>query len=388
MSRHVAFYAPLKPPDHPTPSGDRRMARALIEALERGGERVELASRFRSYDLTGDAHRQRRLQALGQRLGQRLLRRYHRRPRDDQPKAWLTYHAYHKSPDWLGPVVADGLSIPYVLAEASFAPKQAGGPWALGHAAAEQAVRRADVVLALTGIDVECLAPMIAPPGELWRLAPFVDPVPLQAAAAARAGHRLALAQRFGLDVDRPWLLTVAMMRADVKADSYRLLAQALAELRDRSWQLLIIGDGPARGEVEAAFGGLGAGRVIFGGLVPVADLAACYAAADLFVWPALREAYGLAMLEAQAAGLPVVAGREGGVPEVVRDGESGILTPPRDPAAFSQAVALLLDQPERRRAMAQAASRFVARERTFDGAVTTLSAALQAAATIYAARR
>jgi len=388
MSRPIAFYAPLKPPDHPTPSGDRRMARALIEALKRGGERVELASRFRSYDRTGNTHRQERLQALGQCLGQRLLRRFRGLPSDHRPKAWLTYHAYHKSPDWLGPMVADGLEIPYLLAEASFAPKQAGGPWALGHGAAEQAIRRADVVLALTGIDVECLAPLIMPPSELWRLSPFVDPVPLQAAAAKRAAHRLALAQRFGLDLDRPWLLTVAMMRADVKAQSYRLLAQALDELRDRTWQLLIIGDGPARGEIEAAFGGFGAGRVVFGGMVSTADLAACYAASDLFVWPALREAYGLAMLEAQAAGLPVVAGREGGVPEVVRDGESGILTSPRDPTALSRAVGLLLDQPERRRFMSQAARGFVAGERTLDQAVTILSAALQAAATIHAAGR
>ena len=91
----------------------------------------------------------------------------------------------------------------------------------------------------------------------------------------------------------------------------------------------------------------------------------AFYAAADLMVWPAVREAYGLALLEAQAAGLPVVAGREGGVEEVVRDGVTGLLTPPREPAAFARAVEELLRAPERRRAMGAAALRFVAGERS-----------------------
>jgi hypothetical protein len=75
MTRPVAFYAPMKPPDHPTPSGDRRMARALLRALGRTGRPVELASRLRSYDRAGDPVRQRRLEALGGRLAARLLRR-------------------------------------------------------------------------------------------------------------------------------------------------------------------------------------------------------------------------------------------------------------------------------------------------------------------------
>jgi glycosyltransferase involved in cell wall biosynthesis len=121
---------------------------------------------------------------------------------------------------------------------------------------------------------------------------------------------------------------------------------------------------------------------------VPVEELPACYAAADLMVWPARREAYGLAMLEAQAAGLPVVAGREGGVAEVVRDGVTGILSAPRDPAAFAAAVGQLLPDQARRQAMGAAAARFVAKERSLVEAAATLRAALEAAAAIRAARR
>jgi hypothetical protein len=93
MNRPVAFYAPLKPPDHPVPSGDRRMAQALMRALAAGGHPVELASHLRSYDKAGDAMRQRRIRAVGERLAPRLLRRYRQMPPGRRPRAWLTYHA-------------------------------------------------------------------------------------------------------------------------------------------------------------------------------------------------------------------------------------------------------------------------------------------------------
>jgi glycosyltransferase involved in cell wall biosynthesis len=388
MKRPVAFYAPLKSPDHPVPSGDRRMARALIEALTLTDVEVELASRLRSYDRSGDPVRQRRIEALGGRLAARLVRRYGRLSPARCPRAWLTYHAYHKSPDWLGAVVTAALGMPYLLAEASFAPKQRAGSWARGHAATERAIRAADVVLALTEVDAACLAPLVAPPAELRRLPPFVDPAPYRAACATRQRHRAALAERFGLDPQRAWLLTVAMMRDDVKRDSYALLAQALAQVSDLPWQLLVVGAGPARPAVEGMLHSLGEDRVRFAGLVPDDALPPLYAAADLYVWPAVREAYGLALLEAQAAGVPVIAGREGGVAEVVADGQGGILTPARDPSALARAVRDLLDRPEQRQAMAAAAARFVGEERSIGRAAAELASAIVAAEAIRAVRR
>jgi len=102
---------------------------------------------------------------------------------------------------------------------------------------------------------------------------------------------------------------------------------------------------------------------VRFAGAVPHEALPALYAAADLYLWPAINEAYGMAFLEAQAAGVPVVAGRTGGVPAVVADGIAGILTPIGDAAAFAAAVGQLLDDPqERARLAANTASRIAAR--------------------------
>ncbi|HET6521061.1 MAG TPA: glycosyltransferase family 4 protein [Geminicoccaceae bacterium] len=382
--RPVAFYAPLKPPDHPVPSGDRRVARALMAALERAGERVEPASRLRSYDRDGDAARQRRIERVGAWAAARLVRRYRARPAAERPRAWLTYHVYHKSPDWIGPAVCRALGLPYLIAEASFAPKRAGGRWAHGHAAAEAAIRSADVALAMTEADAAGLRPLVAPPAELRRLPPFLDAAPYAAARAEREAHRAALAARLGLDPGVPWLLTVAMMRDDAKRESYALLAAALAGLAARDWRLVVVGDGPARAPVEAGFD---PGRTAFLGALPGEELPAVYAACDLYAWPALREAYGMAHVEAQAAGLPVVAGREGGVPEVVRDGITGVLAPPRDPAAFARALAGLLGDAGRRRAMGERAARFVAQELSPEDAARRLADALAAAERVHAAR-
>ena len=128
----VAFYAPMKPTDHPVPSGDRAMGQSLLRALRSAGHETFVASRFRSFDGRGNATRQERLQALGHRLAARLVRRL-RHPAA-RPDLWFTYHLHHKAPDWLGPAVSHALDIPYVVAEASVAAKQSRGAWAVGYA--------------------------------------------------------------------------------------------------------------------------------------------------------------------------------------------------------------------------------------------------------------
>lgn len=348
----IAFYAPMKPPDHPVPSGDRRVARLLIRALETAGHEVRLASRLRSWDGAGAPDRQARLARLGGRLAERLLRRYLANGAAERPAAWLTYHLYYKAPDWIGPAVARGLAIPYLAVEASLAPKRAGGPWDLGHRATLAALDQAAAIVALNPADEGCLPHN----GRLQRLAPFLDAGPGRAAAEGRAAHRRRLAERQGLDISVPWLVAVAMMRPGDKLASYRLLAEALGGLNDLPWHLLIVGAGPACEEVRQAFRDAEEARVRFLGTVAEADLPGLMAACDLFAWPAVNEAYGMALLEAQAAGLPAVAGGYGGVPAILSDGETGLVTAPGDAAAFRDGLRRLLRDPPRRAAMARAA--------------------------------
>lgn len=372
----VAFYAPLKPPDDPVPSGDRRMARLLMQALAEAGHLAEPAARLRARDALGDSVRQARLADLGGRLAARAARRFLARPAAMRPTAWLSYHVYYRAPDWIGPAASAALDIPYLVVEPSHAPKRAGGPWDLGHRAAAGAIAAADAVLCMTAADAECVSPLVAEPARLHRLRPFIEVAPFAAAAERRIQHRAALATELGLGPDRPWLLTVAMMRRGDKLDSYRVLARALTEIED-DWQLIVVGDGPARPAVEEALGRLGPDRVRFLGRLAPEALPPVYAAADLFVWPALREAYGMVFVEAQAAGLPVVAGAGIGVAEVVYEGETGCLTPPGNAGAFAAALrALLTDGPARRR-LSECAVRRMAERHDLPGAAATLDRAL-----------
>jgi len=348
----VAFYAPMKPPGDPTPSGDRRMARLLMAAWQGAGHAVELASRFRSYD-RGDGRRQQRLKAVGEKLAARLVRRYRRRPPEQRPRLWFTYHLYHKAPDWLGATVAQALGIPYIVAEASYAPKQAGGPWDLGHRASAQSLARADRVVGFNALDGACVAPLLTSPDKQVLLPPFIDTAPYAQARLDGPEHRRDLCESLGLKMDEPWLLAVAMMRRDQKLHSYRLLGQALGGLLDRPWRLLVVGSGSASADVKEALAPL-ADRVLWLGALKEDALRPLYAASDIFVWPAIKEAYGMVFLEALSTGLPVVAGRSPGVEGIVRDGVDGLLAPQGDAGAFADAVRRLLGDDALRHSMSQ----------------------------------
>lgn len=373
----IAFYAPLKPPTHPTPSGDRRVARLLQAALRQAGHNVTLASKARSRAAAPDPKTLEQLRRKGERTAARLIARARAAPARERPELWFTYHLYYKAPDWLGPAVSEALAIPYVVAEASHAPKRARGPWAANHAAVAAALARADLIIALNPADSECVGPLMKPGARTLALKPFLDPAPFAAASAGREARRAALAARLKLDTGAPWLLTVAMMRAGDKAASYRVLADALARLKGGPWQLIVVGDGEARPAIEQAFTPVAA-RVRFLPATALKDLPDLYAPADLFVWPAINEAFGMALLEAQASGVPVVAGGGGGVPGIIAHGRTGLLTPMGDTAAFAEAVAALLDDPARRAAMGTAAAAKVAAEHTIAGAAAQLDTALK----------
>jgi glycosyltransferase involved in cell wall biosynthesis len=348
-----------------------------MDALGRAGHRVELVSTFRSYDGEGDGARQAALREQGLALGRRLAEQWLRSPAGSRPELWFTYHLYYKAPDWLGPEASALLGIPYVVAEPSHAGKRAQGPWALGHEGAAAAVRKADLLLCPIADDMEGVLKLGAARERVQALAPFLDPEPFLAAARGRDQHRTRLARAHGLDPAVPWIAVAAMLRAGDKLASLRQLASALARLGDLPWRLIVAGDGEARAEVEAAFGASIPGRAVLPGVLALGEVAALYAASDLCVWPAVNEAYGMALLEAQAAGLPVVAGAVRGVPDVVMDGRTGLLAPGGDEAKLAGLARELLTDAVRRQRLGAAALAFVAEERSIDAAAARLQALL-----------
>jgi len=110
---------------------------------------------------------------------------------------------------------------------------------------------------------------------------------------------------------------------------------------------LIVAGDGDERGAVSELLPGI-RDRVLMLGTVPHAELPAYHAAADVFVAPALgQESFGIVLVEAMAAGLPVVASAIAGYDEVIRDGIDGILVPPNDQHALAAAIGRVLTDPE-----------------------------------------
>jgi glycosyltransferase involved in cell wall biosynthesis len=347
------------------------MAGLIRAALRVAGHDPILASEFRSFEGKGDPTAQAVIRARAQLELRRALAQLERK----KPAIWFTYHLYYKAPDWLGPEIARRLEIPYVVAEPAHAPKRAGGAWASGHAAVEDALRRADAALCLTTLDRACVAPLLRSPDRLFDLPPFLDSRLYASAGSERARHRRDLAVELGLSFDKHWLLAVGMMREGPKLASFRELAAATALLPGEDWRLVVVGDGPARAHVAAAFAG--DARVVFAGRRDEADLRRFYAAADVAVWPAVHEAYGMALLEAAAAGTPVVAGRVRGVPDVIVDGVTGFLAEPSSPEDLARKIRDLLDDDELRTMLGRQAAAFVARERNLDAAAERLDVAL-----------
>ncbi len=360
----VLLHTPLKSLDSPIPSGDREMARGLRRLLRRLGHTVAMPALSRVAPGVPAAQDHLALERRARVQAQRLIARWHALParHPERFDLWFTYHCYYRKPDWLGPIVTRALGVPYVLVEASHAPRRAQGPTRLGHRAVERALAQADLVLTVNPRDVAGVKARLRPGAHQVWLPPFIDTRPF--APVPRASNV------------PPLLLSVGMMRTRDKLASYRVLADAFGRLKDKPWRALLVGDGPARGEVEAMMAPFGE-RVRFAGAVPHAELPATYAAADLYLWPAINEAYGMAFLEAQAAGLPVVAGRTGGVPAVVADGVTGVLTPIGDAGAFAAATARLLDSPEVRIQLGKAARARVNARHDERAAAHALAAAL-----------
>lgn len=173
------------------------------------------------------------------------------------------------------------------------------------------------------------------------------------------------LRQLWGAGSD-PLLLTVARLVPHKGQDT---AMRALGALKSEFPRLryVLVGEGHDEARLRALAGELGIGeRVIFAGPLSDADLPEAYATSTIYVGPSRVdneinvEGFGIAFIEAGSSGLPVVAGDSGGVRSAVRDGETGVVVPPLDVAAFVSAIAGFLRDEPRRMAFGQAGRRAV----------------------------
>jgi glycosyltransferase involved in cell wall biosynthesis len=163
--------------------------------------------------------------------------------------------------------------------------------------------------------------------------------------------RKRSLEMRFRLSggrLDRPVALYVGRLSPEKNLEVLAGISDQLPHLR-----LALVGDGPARAKLERRFADRPAQ---FLGFLRGEELAAAFASADLFVMPSTTETLGFVVLEAMSSGLPVVAARAGGIPDLVEDGEDGLLYDPAEPATAAKAVAELLAHPGRRLDLAERA--------------------------------
>jgi glycosyltransferase involved in cell wall biosynthesis len=164
---------------------------------------------------------------------------------------------------------------------------------------------------------------------------------------------------------------TVAVVAQLIERKGHLVLLEALAPLLQEFGELrvLFFGKGPLERQLRETIRARGMDeRVQLAGFRD--DLPRILPCLDVLVHPAYREGLGVSLLQASAAGVPIVACRAGGIPEAVRDGVNGLLVPPGDPVALGQAIARLLRDPELARRMGGAGRELVAREFSPDSMV------------------
>ena len=336
------------------------MARLLIDCMTSQGYHVDVASRLRVFvkepaNRSVVDHLKRQAQSEIESVTQAWLEQ-------GPPVLWFCYHPYYKSPDLIGPELCKRFNIAYVTAEASYSQRRAHGDWASLQQLVRNAIKNAAVNICFTERDKSGLR-QVMPSAKLASLSPFIDTNDFSQPVTYPAVPRL---------------ITVAMMRSGDKMDSYIHLAAALQQLLHKPWTLSVVGDGPMHTEVVALFDGFPADRIQWHGRLGSTDIALLFARSTVYVWPGCAEAYGLAYLEAQAAGLPVVAFDNAGVPEVVDAGYSGLLTPMGDNNAFAAAIEGLLDDEQTRQRMSRQARSHVLDHHGIAQASQTLHKLLQ----------
>ncbi len=197
--------------------------------------------------------------------------------------------------------------------------------------------------------------------------------------ARPTADPAAAAALRARIGGDGPVAVALARLEPEKGVDVL-IRAAALAARAMPGLRVCVGGEGGQRARLERLIAATGA-PVALPGFLPAGAL---MAAADLYVQPSRAEAFGMAAAEAMAAGLPVIASRTGGLPEVVDDGATGLLVPPDDPAALAAAILRLAGDPALRLRMGQAGAAVQARRFSLPvlagGVAAVYDAALSAA--------
>lgn len=348
-SMRICFYTPFKPLNHANPSGDLVTAAGIFDFLAQRGHRVYPASNLRCRWIYWKPWLW--LKLIGEK--RQVVKKFS----DSSADLWFTYHSYYKGPDLLGPPVSKKLNIPYVIFQGIFSTKRRR-QWTAkpGFYLNKNSLCAADHVFTNKSVDLLNLKRLL-PENRVTYVAPGI--IPDDFCADQRAGTQLR--QEWNV-ADEPVIFSAAMFRPDVKTEGLTWLIRACGELyrQGQYFRLVIAGDGKQREKLQRLAHEQVGDRVLFLGKIPRPDIYRFYSAADIFVFPGIRESLGLVFLEAQSCGLPVVAFNNAGVPEAVQDGKTGLLVPMYALEPFVDAIRRLLVDKKLRKQMGAAAKSYV----------------------------
>jgi glycosyltransferase involved in cell wall biosynthesis len=352
----ISFYAPFKPLGHAHPSGDLVIGTGLFEYLQNRGHQLMVASDCRLRWVYWTPWRwpgvlREALRAAG-------------RARQFRPDIWLTYHAYYKAPDLLGPSISKHLVIPYVIFQGAFSTKRRKKINTLpGYLLNKKSLCAARHVFSNRRTDLLNLGRLL-PQQDISYVAPGIYPEAFSFDGEARADLR----RQWNVG-DDPVVVSAAMFRPGVKTDGLGWVIRACGSLfrQGRRFHLVIAGDGTEKEKLHRLAAEHLPQKVTSAGKIARDQMYRFYSAGDIFVFPGIRESLGMVFLEAQSCGIPVVAFRNGGIPEVVRDGETGLLVPMFDSDRFAGAIEKLLTDTALRRQMGESARTYVREHHDLD---------------------
>jgi glycosyltransferase involved in cell wall biosynthesis len=240
------------------------------------------------------------------------------------------------------------------LKEAGDAAQAAGMPWALALPepvraadleANADALRQADAVVVIGSGSAHAVAPYTFD-SRIVQLAPFIDTAPYSAAYAVRDQHKAAIASRLQLPLASPWLLVLVPPQPVRSGDSFTMLARVCSRLVMLDWYLVVGAEDRTLGEVRTLLPTVPEHRLRLFAPLSAEEQARLCVSCDFLVWPALRDAGLETLLQAQAAGLPVVACTSERVRERVHDGVTGRLAKADNAESLAHHVSFLLHNP------------------------------------------